>query len=228
MSNRFFKAIQSGDKEIVEKMIQKSPHLLHARDKNKLSPLMVALYHDQTELADLFHDRMVTLTVHEAASLGKMSQLIGSLARKPELVNAYSEDGSQPLGLAAHFGRKEVAEYLLKAGAEVNSKSRNGFELTALQSAVAMGHLEITQLLLDVGASPNVQDQAGLTPLHVAAQKGDVIITHSLLFGGANLEAVTKENKTALDLANEAGHEDVIELLKAGITRRFRGTRMHK
>ena len=228
MSAKLFKEIQKGNIGKVEQMLRKSPDLILARDKNKLSPLMVAMYSHETELADLFLERMVVLSVYEAAATGRMKHLISSLARKPELVNAYSEDGYQPLGLAAYFGQEEVVAYLIKAGAELSSPSKNKLEVTPLQSAVAGNHLEITRMLIEAGASPNVQDRDGYTPLHTAAQNGNVELVHSLLFGGADSEARSKKKETALDMALKAGHKQVAQLLNSGITRRFRGSRLSK
>lgn len=226
MSAKFFKAIQAGDKEKVEQLLRKTPNLILAKDKKKLSPLMIAMYHHEFDIAEMLLDRMVALTVYEAAATGKLVHIISNLARKPELVNAYSDDGFQPLGLAAYFGHKEVVNYLIKAGAAVNSRSKNDLEVTPLQSAVAGGHLEVVRSLLDAGASPNVQDRGGYTPLHVAAQNGEVEIVHSLLFGGADMEARSKKKELPLDVALKAGHEEVANLLNAGITRRFRGSRL--
>lgn len=226
MSARFFKAIQEGKRDEVERMLRKTPNLILSRDKKKLSPVMTSMYYHEFEIANLLLDRMVALTVFEAAATGKLVHLISNLARKPELVNAYSDDGFQPLGLAAYFGQKETVKYLLKAGAEVNSLSKNSLKVTPLQSAVAGGHLEITRLLLETGASPNVSERGGYTPLHAAAQNGDVEIVRSLIFGGANVEAISEKNEKPLDMALKSGHDEVVSLLKAGITRRFRGSRL--
>lgn len=225
MSAKFFKAIQAGDRQQVERMLRKTPDLILSKDENNLSPVMTAMYCHQFEIANLILDRMVALTVFEAAATGRLVHLISNLAHKPELVNAYSEDGFQPLGLAAYFGKTEAVKYLLKAGADVNSPSKNALGVTPLQSAVAGGHLEITRLLLEKGASPNVRERGGYTPLHAAAQNGDVEIVRSLIFGGANVEAVSEKNEKPLDMAQKNGHDEVINLLRAGITRRFRGTR---
>jgi len=100
--------------------------------------------------------------------------------------------------------------------------------VTPLQSAVAGGHLEITRLLLEAGASPNVRERSGDTPLHAAAQNGDVEIVRSLIFGGANVETINEKNEKPLDIALKSGHHEVVNLLKAGITRRFRGSRLRK
>jgi ankyrin repeat protein len=228
MSDTFFKAIQKGKRDEVERMLRKTPNLILARDKKNLSPLMTAMYFHEFEIAQLLLDRMVALTVFEAAATGKLVHLISNLGHKPELVNAYSEDGFQPLGLAAYFGKSEAVKYLIKAGAEVNSPSKNSLRVTPLQSAVAGGHLEITRLLLEAGASPNVREQGGYTPLHTAAQNGAVEIVRSLIFGGANVEAINEKNEKPLDIALKSGHDEVVKLLNAGITRRFRGSRLRR
>lgn len=228
MPASFFKAIQQGDREQVEDMLRRSPDLILDRNEKHLSPVMVAMYHHKFEIANLLLDRMVRLTVHEAAATGKLVHLISSLGHKPELVNAYSEDGFQPLGLAAYFGKTEAVRYLLKAGAEVNSPSKNPLGVTPIQSAVAGGHLETVRLLLAAGADPNVRERDGNTPLHAAAYNGDIEIVRNLIFGGADLEAININKVKPLDLAMKKGHDDVVTLLKAGITRQFRGSRLRR
>jgi len=228
MSDKFFKAIQSGDKGKVERMLRKTPNLILAKDKKNLSPLMTAMYYHEFDIAGLLLDRMVALTVFEAAATGRLAHLISNLGHKPEMVNAYSEDGFQPLGLAAYFGKVEAVKYLIKAGAEINSPSKNSLKVTPLQSAVAGGHKEITRLLLEAGANPNVREGNGNTPLHTAAYNGDIEIVRSLIFGGADLEAINVDRETPLDRARKNGHDEVAMLLKAGITRRFRGSQLKR
>lgn len=228
MINRIFKAIQKGNRDEVERLLRETPNLILVKDEKNLSPLMMAMYYHEFEIANLLLDRMVALTVFEAAATGRLVHLISNLAHKPELVNAYSDDGFQPLGLAAYFGKVEAVKYLIKAGAEVNSPSKNSLGVTPLQSAVAGGHLEITRVLLEAGASPNVRERGGYTPLHTAAQNGDVEVVRSLIFGGADVEAVSEKNEKPLDIALKSGHHEVVNLLKAGITRRFRGSRLHR
>ena len=147
--------------------------------------------------------------------------MIRLLARDPQLVNAYSEDGFHPLGLACYFGHLELAKYLIKAGAPINSPSRNGLKATPIQSAAAAGHDKVVTMLLEYGANPNVREQGGYTPLHAAAQNGDEEMIRILLFGGADLTIASNNGKTALDLALNAGHEKAALLLGEGITKRF-------
>lgn len=220
MSKEFFDAIKQGDMAEVERRLALDPVLIHARE-NGLSPIMVAAYHHEPVIASFLADKTVAITIFEAAATGKVNNVIRLLAREPTMVNAYTEDGFQPLGLACFFGHFDVAEYLVKAGANINSKSRNNLGAAPIQSAAAGRHRKIVKLLLDNGADPNTREQNGFTPLHAAAQNGDEEMLRTLLFGGADLTLTGKNGKTALDLAMEAGHEKATLILGEGITKRF-------
>ncbi|RDD35204.1 Ankyrin repeat domain protein [Wolbachia endosymbiont of Cylisticus convexus] len=77
-----------------------------------------------------------------------------------------------PLHFAALEGDLEVAEVLLKHGADVNVKSEQGY--TPLHAAAWEGDLEVVKLLLKHEADVNARN-LGLgenTPLHFAAWKG--------------------------------------------------------
>ena len=80
----------------------------------------------------------------------------------------------------------------------------------------------IVKMLLDLGADPNLREQGGFTPLHVAAQNDDVETIRFLLLGGADLTLKSEDGKTALDLAMDAGHEKASALLGEGVTKRFK------
>jgi len=221
MTAKFFDAIKRGDRDDVERCLLLEPALIRARE-NGLSPILVAAYHQQPAMASFLADKTVTLTLFEAAATGKINNVIRLLARDPELVNAYSMDGFQPLGLACYFGHFETAEYLVKAGAPINSVSRNGLRVAPIQSAVAGGHLKIVKMLLDQGANPNITEQGGFTPLHAAAQNGDIEMIRLLLYGGADLTIKSDSGKIAMDIAMDAGHEKATVLLGEGVTKRFR------
>lgn len=220
MSKEFFDAIKQGNLAEVERRLSLDLVLIHARE-NGLSPIMVAAYHREPAIASFLADKTVAITVFEAAATGKINNVIRLLAREPNLVNAYTVDGFQPLGLACFFGHFDVAEYLIKAGANVNSKSRNDLGVAPIQSAAAGGHRKIVKMLLAHNADPNIREQGGFTPLHAAAQNGDEETIRTLLFGGADQTIKSNNGKTALDLALEAGHEKATLLLGEGITKRF-------
>lgn len=223
MSMDFFDAIRAGKQEEVERLLLLDPGLIHARQKG-LSPILVAAYHLEPQLADFLANKTVTLTVFEAAAIGRTTHLVRLLARQPELVNTFSEDGFQPLGLACFFGHLEAAEYLVKAGASLNTPSNNELNAAPLQSAAAANHTGIVRMLLKNGASPNVRERGAYTPLHAAAENGNVEIIQLLIFGGADLHARSKDGKLPLHLAEEKGHSQAVEILKREITKRFRSS----
>lgn len=224
MEIEFFKAIQQGNTEEVKRLLALDPSLIHQK-RDGLSPVLVAAYHRRVDLADFLADKKVSLTIHEAAATGRTAHITRLLARDPELIKVHAEDGFHPLGLACYFGHYDTAKYLLKAGAAVNSASRNLLQATPLHSAVAANILEIVDLLLANGADPNTHEQGGLTPLHNAAQNGNLDIIRALIYGGADLDARSDDGKLPVDVALEAGQEDAAKLLLEGITRRTRARR---
>ena len=221
MSTSFLDAIKQCDRDEVERQLDADPGLIHARE-NGLSPIMLAAYRGHPEIASFLADKTVALTIFEAAATGKINNILRLLARDPQLVNAYAEDGFQALGLASYFGHFDVAEYLVRAGAPVNSLSRNDLKAAPIQSAAAAGHAKIVGLLLKYKADPNVREQGGYTPLHAAAQNGDKEMIRTLLYGGADLTLQSDDGKLPLDLALAAGHAGAAKLLQEGITKQFR------
>lgn len=221
MSTSFFDAIKHGDRYEVDRQLIFDPTLIHSREDG-LSPIMVAAYHRQPEIASFLADKTVALTIFEAAAVGRIGNVVRLLARDPLLVNTYSEDGFQPLGLACYFGHFEVAEYLVKAGAPLNATSHNQLKAAPLQSAATGRHEKIARMLLEHGADPNVREQGGYTPLHAAARNGDETMIRTLLYGGADVGVKSEDGKLPLDLAQEAGHAEAVRLLTEGITKRFK------
>ncbi len=224
MSTPFLEAIKQGDWPEVERLLDADPGLIHVRE-NGLSPILIAAYYGRPDIASYLADKTVAITIYEAAAAGKINNILRLLARDPQLVNAYADDGFQALGLACYFGHYDVVEYLIKAGAPVNLPSRNELKAAPLQSAAAAGHVRIAELLLRHGADANIREQGGHTPLHAAAEYGDIAMIQTLIYGGADLTARSNTGKTPLDLALEANQKEAAKLLEEGITKRFKTRR---
>jgi ankyrin repeat protein len=221
MSKEFFDAIKQGDLGQVKSLLSSNFDLFYERD-NGLSPVIVAVYSQEPKVTDFLIDKAGSLNIFEAAATGKTNQIARHLARDPLLVNAYSCDGYQPLGLACYFGHIKTAEYLIKAGSVVNSPSRNSLGAPPILSAAAAGHVKIVMLLIKYNANPNARENNGYTPLHAAAQNGDTDMIRSLLFNGADMTICSNQGELPIDLAIEGGHAEAAALFKEGITRRFK------
>ncbi|XP_053200962.1 myotrophin-like [Panonychus citri] len=75
-------------------------------------------------------------------------------------------DGRTPVIYAADYGQKEILEYLIKIGANVNSTDKHG--ITALLAAIWEGHTDCVKLLLDSGADTKLKTPDGKSYLEVA------------------------------------------------------------
>ncbi len=223
MASEFFDAIRDGNREQVEHFLRLDSELIHAQE-NGPSPILVAAYHMEPALADFLAEKTMALNIFEAAAIGRTTHLVRLLARQPDLVNAYADDGFQPLGLACFFGHAEAAEYLVRAGATVNSASKNDLHVVPLQSAAAGRHASIVKMLLKAGAQPTVRERGGFTPLHAAAEHGDVEILQMLIFAGADLQSKSDNGLLPVDIAEAGGHTQAVALLKNEITKRFRAS----
>jgi ankyrin repeat protein len=210
----FFTAIKNGDLAEVEKMLRENPALTEGRTDDGVSPIMLAMYYGEPEIARYISSLGTPVNIFEAAATGNIDQVAELIHGDATQVNAYAADGFQPLGLAAFFGHLAVVELLLIQGAEVNSASKNDLCVMPLHSAAASQHLEIAQALLEQGADPNTRQAGDFTPIHSAAQNGQLEMIHLLLEYGADLNAKSAKGQTPLMIALEKGHSEAIELLR--------------
>ncbi|GFG17785.1 hypothetical protein IFM61392_10218 [Aspergillus lentulus] len=114
---------------------------------------------------------------------------------------------------AASHGHRSVVQLLHEKGANINVYSKDG---TPLVMAAAAGRGDVGEYLLENGADVHTNDKYGYTALHKAARVGDVKAVKALLEYEANVDYVGDENEdrnTALLLAVQEGHEDVVTLL---------------
>ncbi|KAK9505237.1 hypothetical protein O3M35_009332 [Rhynocoris fuscipes] len=97
-----------------------------------------------------------------------MSELVWGIKNGDlEIVKAFVEnkeidinkdiDGRPPLHYAADYGQKDVIEYLVSKGADINAKDKHG--ISALLAAIWEGHTVCVRTLLDKGA-----DKDGTAP----------------------------------------------------------------
>ncbi|KAL1131891.1 hypothetical protein AAG570_011502 [Ranatra chinensis] len=112
-----------------------------------------------------------------------------------------------PLHYAVLGNSPEVVKILLSSGSELND--------TVLHSAVRANAVECLHILLTKGAKPNILDSCGLSPLHMAADRGSVQILKILLdVKNIDINIPTKEKgNTALHFSAEGGNTECVLLL---------------
>jgi ankyrin repeat protein len=106
-----------------------------------------------------------------------------------------------PLHHATRCNKENVAQLLIKRGADVNAPNQDGNG--PLYEAVYHGHHQMVRLLLESGANINQADKYGETVLHYAAApvEEDLAMLELLLKSGADPNAKTNNGKTPLDRA---------------------------
>jgi ankyrin repeat protein len=124
---------------------------------------------------------------------------------------AIDEKERTSLHWAALGGHKNIVEFLIGQGADVNARDQNGE--TPLPVAAVKGHKDVVEYLVEKGADVNTIDNYGSTALHVAALIGHKDIVEFLVGRGADVNARDNSGRTALDLAKEFGRKDVVEFL---------------
>ena len=119
--------------------------------------------------------------------------------------------------------RNDRIKLLLDRGVDVNAE--NVYGLTLLQDAAKDGYIDIARILLSNGADVNYKDDyqglavpslhtACRSPLHMAAMNGHHDMVDLLINYGARPEATDVYGSTALQLAIDHGHMEVVRLLR--------------
>ncbi len=212
---RLFKAIEGGKLEEVRELLEVDPSRASSHNSDGASALIWAAYYRHAAIAELLMGQGARPNVFEASVLNLSDQLQKRLRSDRTLVDSYSFDGWTPLHLAAHFGSLDAIRTLLANGASHQAVSHNSEGNQPLQAAAAGRQVDAVGLLLEVGAEVDAPSEVGFTALHSAAASGDVGLTRMLLQAGAKVDGKAKGGKTPVELAIEADHAEVIEMLEA-------------
>jgi uncharacterized protein len=147
---------------------------------------------------------------------------IRALLKQRVDVNAPQVDGMTALHWSAYQDDLEIAELLVRAGANVKAANRYG--VTPLSLASTNGNTAMIELLLKAGADPNAALPGGETPLMTAARTGRLAAVKALLAGGATVDSKDdRRGQMALMWAAAEGHADVVQtLIEAGADFRSR------
>jgi ankyrin repeat protein len=104
-----------------------------------------------------------------------VAQLLLQAGADASIVN---NEGNTALSLAAERGMPVLIPALIKAGADINARGRDG---TALGLAAEKGQANVVKALLEANADPNLGDKNNTTPLMKAAQRDHVDVIALLL-----------------------------------------------
>lgn len=112
----------------------------------------------------------------------------------------------------------QVAHMLLDAG--IDPRATDRYESTALHAAAGAYYakaevLQLVRRVLALRPPVNAQTTGGVTPLWLAAEKGQPEVVQSLLEAGADPSIGNARGVTPVELARQRGYADVERLLSA-------------
>jgi ankyrin repeat protein len=126
------------------------------------------------------------------------------------------EDGWTALRSAIIGGEYEMAQALLRSGADVEIRDHRGD--TPLMSAAEMYGVyesDIVGLLLEYGADINARNwRDGMQAIHCACYHGANELVRRLVQAGAEINSQTAGGMTPLDVASVRGHHSTVQLLR--------------
>lgn len=211
---QFFKAASTGDAAALKLFLAAgmAPGVRDARGRDALKE---AVTHGRLAAVD------VLLANGAASAVQKGNDLLVEAVRSHQVpvlhalldagVKADTEPKTSPLVVAAQEQQKEMVDLLAPFCA--------GHVQAALIAAAETGDVAVLSCLLRNGAQVTARDAATeRTPLIIAAARGYSSEVEMLLASGSDRMAVDGAGRSALDLAREGGHEDVVRRLGQQVT----------
>ncbi|MBU1426549.1 MAG: ankyrin repeat domain-containing protein [Gammaproteobacteria bacterium] len=201
-------AVEMNSLPIVETLARGGANINYAGE-NGMTPLMIAVAHSERPL---FEALMEMGADPNKSHSGRDTPLLISIKKKDRYfidrlleagANATNAGyrGTTPLMSALRTGQIKIAKKLLAIGGranEVDDESCNAMTYAVNLPGVDVAFLRQLEI---AGAKPDQQTRNGLTPLMIAAYKGEPSIVRYLLERGVNVNATTSDGYTALMLA---------------------------
>ena len=226
-------ALNYGHVEVIEQLLAAGADI-NAKADEVWAPIHYALRGAHPELAEMLLSRGATVDIYAAASLGDLAKVQAYVNANPEIVHQRGPGGTTPL----HFATTaEVASFLLQHKADANARDNrgrtpltwaagyaevvetliaNGAEIEDIFMAAAIGDVARVNQLLEQDPSllHKHKDPRKGTPLHVAADKGQLEVARILVERGAAVNALTDSgNITPMHDAAYSGHVEMVKFL---------------
>lgn len=185
---------------------------LTAKDVDGDLPLHWAAYAGKAEVAGLLIERGAEIeainrdqntALHYATRNGH-SGTVALLLEKGANVDAQTRGGVTPVILATLRDDADLVRQLHRAGADLTIKDNYGRD-PMLLVARETGSENMAKLLIELGASVNVSDRAGDTPLGLATWRGFAGLVDIFLDAGAALPTDKEKSEALSVFAAERG-----------------------
>lgn len=234
-------ALSKGDNEIVELLLENGA-VLDIKNNSYLSILMSAASDYSIWTIEFLLKNGININSQDNEGLSALmyateNEIVELLLKNGANIDLQDNNGSSALIHATLNSQKELIEFLLKNGADANLQDNNG--ISALMISSYCNHdeyvkkhsecgffsdeellqesqksqEEIVELLLNFGATPDLELEGGATALMLATEYGHEKIVELLLNFGSNPNSQLEDGATALMYAAQEGNERIVETL---------------
>lgn len=197
-------AVSSGNKELVEFLLQNEEFKKHIND---------------VDIADPTSKQPNNNALLYAYATGE-KEIIALLEQNGAVVDNTLKSKRTILMAAVCSNNKELIQKTLK-NSDLDAKDIDGN--TALHTAIfAKNSLGIAELINEIPKlNPDIQNNSGMTPLMLAVTMGDIATVQQLVAQGADINIADSEGNTALHYACSLANKEMVELLcRPGIEHR--------
>ena len=229
------RASYKGRLEVVKYLVSQGANI-EAKNNYGSTAFMNAKQQNHSEIVDFLEKERFPL--HYYAKDGDLAGVQGALQAGAN-IDVTDNDGWTALIIASYYGHLEVVKYLVSQGANIDVTDNDGN--TVLSEASYYGHLEVVKYLVSQGANIDAKTNNGDTALtlaklanhseiveflekeiegfalHYYAKDGDLAGVKRALQAGANIEEKDDDGNTALMLAKQQNHSEVVNFLQEKI-----------
>ncbi|KAF5729559.1 ankyrin repeat-containing protein [Tripterygium wilfordii] len=210
-----FTAAEKGHLDVVKELLKySSKECVSKKNRSCFDPLHIAAVQGHHAIVQVLldHDPGLSQTfgpskatpLISAATRGHTTVVNELLSKDGRLLDISRSNGKNALHLAARQGHVDIVKALLDKDPQLARRTDNKGQ-TALHMAVKGQSCEVVKLLLGADAAiVMLPDKFGNTALHVATRKKRAaIVNELLLLPDTNVNALSRDHKTALDIAEE-------------------------
>jgi ankyrin repeat protein/L-ascorbate metabolism protein UlaG (beta-lactamase superfamily) len=149
--------------------------------------------------------------IHDAVQQGNLTKTQSLITKDPALLKSKTEDGRTPLHVAVMGGHKELMEYLIQEGANIDALDKDG--RTPLLNAIMFKKQELAHILVEKGANVKIKCKEGANAIIYALFFGPEDLIEPILDNGQDVNEKYEGGVTIMQGAAAMGKKNAMNIL---------------